>query len=357
MSERKGPSVCPLVRSPQTLVDAALQLAKISADDVFADLGCGDGRLLVHAARAGARCVGFDVDPGCIAATRASVQEAALADRVEVLEHDFMHLAGHPRWEEATVVYAYLLPQVIRSLEPLLRGAVERGARVMIFCTSAGRGNVIGDMPAAAQAVCGLLRMYCRGEVHQRLWPVGGGGGAAGGQPPGAEAADGGQSSSMSITESSGVSSSSSTASGSGRQSLASSASNGGLRSASSGANVRRGNACGSCSGVGASLPFTLGRTGGSASRNSMTRRNTMGRSGGIFFARGRSSAGGAESRSVSCARRADAPRRGKWTLAVPAMASQAVAVRSAVAGDSGGRPRDASRVLTNQVAAALGLC
>lgn len=92
-----------------------------------------------------------------------------MRDRVEIIEHDIMRLDGHPRWQEATVVFAYLLPQVVRQLEPLLRGAVDRGARVLLFCTAAGRGNVIGNMQPAAQAVSGLLRMYCNDEVAVRL--------------------------------------------------------------------------------------------------------------------------------------------------------------------------------------------
>mmetsp|Transcript_28084 Transcript_28084/g.51311 ORF Transcript_28084/g.51311 Transcript_28084/m.51311 type:complete len:415 (-) Transcript_28084:39-1283(-) len=168
--ECKGKSVCPLVRSPESLVDIVVELAQISDSDLFADLGCGDARLLLRAAGDfGARCVGFEVEATCLATSRSKVQEAGMGDRVEIIEHDIMRLDGHPRWEEATVVFAYLLPQVIHQLEPLLRGAVDRGARVILFCTAAGRGNVIGDMQPAAQAVSGLLRMYCNNQVATRL--------------------------------------------------------------------------------------------------------------------------------------------------------------------------------------------
>ena len=54
-------SVCPLVRTPTELLDAALQLAGVTATDVLADLGCGDGRMLLRTAQRGARAIGFDV--------------------------------------------------------------------------------------------------------------------------------------------------------------------------------------------------------------------------------------------------------------------------------------------------------
>merc|ERR1712046_333883 len=101
-----------------------------------------------------------------LAKARKAVLRAGLSNRVEVVERDIMSLHGDPRFEEATVVYAYLLPDVIKRLEALLRDAVEAGKRVLIYCTTghwdrASAGNLIGSMEPMAEAMMGMLRMYC----------------------------------------------------------------------------------------------------------------------------------------------------------------------------------------------------
>ena len=75
-------SVCPLVLTPDKVLDSALQLANVTAADVVADLGCGDGRLLVRAAQRGARAVGFDVNPWCLERSRAAAEDAHCSDRI-----------------------------------------------------------------------------------------------------------------------------------------------------------------------------------------------------------------------------------------------------------------------------------
>lgn len=155
-------SVCPLVRTPSETLDEALRLAHVSASDVLADLGCGDGRLLVRAARLGAHAVGFDVNDWCLRRSREAAARAGVAERVEVIDADICSLDGHPRFEAASVVYVYLIPRILSRLRPLLCAAVARGQRVVVFCTSgnsAEPGNALGLAPAA-QALGGLLRLY-----------------------------------------------------------------------------------------------------------------------------------------------------------------------------------------------------
>ena len=94
---------------------------------MVADLGCGDGRLLRHVARKGTRTIGFDVNPYCIARAREAAELAGLANLIEVLDHDMFKLDGNPQFEACSVIYAYLMPPVIKRLEPLLRKAVEAG--------------------------------------------------------------------------------------------------------------------------------------------------------------------------------------------------------------------------------------
>lgn len=151
-------SVCPLVRSQMELIDAAVELACVRSDDVVADLGCGDGRVLVRIAqRVGARCIGFDVNEWCIRRSHAAADRAGVSSLVEVVEHDIVS-AAHPRLEAASVVYVYLIPTVVAQLEPLLRAQVEQGKRVIIFCTHAG--NRIGDLAPSRTVMNGMLSVF-----------------------------------------------------------------------------------------------------------------------------------------------------------------------------------------------------
>jgi hypothetical protein len=157
-------SVCPLVLTPSEVLDAALELAEVTASDTLADLGCGDGRMLVRVAGRGARAVGFDVNPRCLSSSRAAATKAGCSERVEVIDHDLLALQGHPRFEAASVVYVYLVPQVVTRLHRLLRHAVASGKRVVIYCRSGTDrerpGNVVAGLRPAAEAMGGLLRLY-----------------------------------------------------------------------------------------------------------------------------------------------------------------------------------------------------
>src|SRR6185369_13915278 len=75
------------VPTPQSVVDAMLKLAKVTKDDVVYDLGCGDGRIVITAAKQfGARGVGIDIDPKRIKEASANAKAAGVADRVRFLE-------------------------------------------------------------------------------------------------------------------------------------------------------------------------------------------------------------------------------------------------------------------------------
>ena len=156
-------AICPLVCAPKTALALALQLARVDPSDVLLDLGCGDGRLLVMAARLGATAIGVDVNPHCLKLSRARAKASGLADRIEVYEHDLTKITEHPRYQATTVIYAYLMPKPIAALEPMLRAAVHAGKRVAIFCTSgltAKPGNCIGDLVPSAEGCLGMVRVF-----------------------------------------------------------------------------------------------------------------------------------------------------------------------------------------------------
>lgn len=116
------------VASEPAVVAAMLEVAEVGPDDVVYDLGCGDGRIVIAAARErGARGVGVDLDPARIAEARRNAERAGVADRVTFLVQDLFATDLRP----ATVVTLYLSPEVNRRLAPRLRQALRPGARVV----------------------------------------------------------------------------------------------------------------------------------------------------------------------------------------------------------------------------------
>ena len=116
------------VPTPQEVVDAMLRLAKVTKDDVVYDLGCGDGRIVVTAARTyGAHGVGIDIDPQRIKEARANVEKAGVGDLVRIVEGD---LFATPLGE-ASVVTLYLLPSLNRKLIPKLNAELKPGTRIV----------------------------------------------------------------------------------------------------------------------------------------------------------------------------------------------------------------------------------
>jgi SAM-dependent methyltransferase len=110
------------------VVDAMLRLAAVGADDVVYDLGCGDGRIVIAAARkTGARGVGIDLDPERIREANANAKLAGVADRVRFARADLFATD----FREATVVMLYLLPELNLKLRPKLLAELRPGARIV----------------------------------------------------------------------------------------------------------------------------------------------------------------------------------------------------------------------------------
>src|SRR5688572_33054288 len=118
----------PYVPTPQSVVDAMLSLAAVNKDDVVYDLGCGDGRIVITAAKKyGARGVGIDIDPERIKEANASAKEAGVSDRVKFIEQDLFQTD----FKEASVVTLYLLPDINLKLRPKLLSELKPGTRVV----------------------------------------------------------------------------------------------------------------------------------------------------------------------------------------------------------------------------------
>jgi cyclopropane fatty-acyl-phospholipid synthase-like methyltransferase len=121
-------SSVPYVPTSHTIVDAMLKLAEVSKTDVVYDLGCGDGRIVIAAAKQyGARGVGVDIDPARIAEARANAKAAGVEALVTFRVEDLFVTDV----KDATVVALYLLPSINRRLIPKLRSDLKPGARVV----------------------------------------------------------------------------------------------------------------------------------------------------------------------------------------------------------------------------------
>ncbi len=117
----------PDVRTPPEVVVEILRLARVGPDDVVYDLGSGDGRIVIAAARDfGARGVGIELDPDLVAESIRNARRARVADRTRFLQQDIFGAD----FSEATVVTLYLSPEVNLRLRPKLL-ALEPGSRVV----------------------------------------------------------------------------------------------------------------------------------------------------------------------------------------------------------------------------------
>lgn len=118
----------PYVPTPQLVVERMLELAAVGPGDTVYDLGSGDGRLVIEAARRhGARGVGVERDGELVERSRAAALAARVADRVRFVRGDIFGADLRP----ATVVTLYLLPAMMLRLSPKLREELAAGARVV----------------------------------------------------------------------------------------------------------------------------------------------------------------------------------------------------------------------------------
>ena len=116
------------VPTPQEVVDAMLKLAKVGANDVVYDLGSGDGRIPITAARTyGARGVGIDIDPQRIKEATENLKAAGVGDKVRFLNQDLFTT----NISEATVVTLYLLPSLNLKVLPKLNMELKPGTRIV----------------------------------------------------------------------------------------------------------------------------------------------------------------------------------------------------------------------------------
>jgi SAM-dependent methyltransferase len=115
------------VPTPDEVVKEMMDLAKVKPGDVVYDLGCGDGRIVVAAAKRGAaKAVGVDIDPDRIREAWANARAAGVADKVTFIQGDLFQMD----FSDADVVTLYLLPDLNLKLRPKLL-ALKPGTRIV----------------------------------------------------------------------------------------------------------------------------------------------------------------------------------------------------------------------------------
>jgi SAM-dependent methyltransferase len=117
----------PWVPTREELLPYIMMVAKPGKDDVFYDLGCGDGRVVIEAALRGARGVCVEINPDLIRKAKEAAEKLNVVDRITFVSDDFFNVS----LRDATVVYMYLLTSVNRALKPKLEKELRLGSRVV----------------------------------------------------------------------------------------------------------------------------------------------------------------------------------------------------------------------------------
>ncbi len=118
----------PFVPTPMEVVDEMLRLAGVKSGDVLYDLGCGEGRIVIAAAkRFGIKAVGIDIDPVRITESNANAAAAGVVGKVKFIQENLFEAD----FRDATVVTMYLLTSVNRRLRPKLLAELRPGTRLV----------------------------------------------------------------------------------------------------------------------------------------------------------------------------------------------------------------------------------
>jgi SAM-dependent methyltransferase len=127
----------PYVVTPMEIVERMMRMGEVGKGDYVIDLGSGDGRIVIEAAKRGARGVGVDIDPALVAAANENARAAGVQDKAKFVVQDIFDTDLSP----ASVVTMYLLPEFNKKLLPRLL-ALKPGTRIV------SHDGEIGDWPS-----------------------------------------------------------------------------------------------------------------------------------------------------------------------------------------------------------------
>ena len=126
-SSFENKKIVPFVPTPQEVVDKMIELGGVKKGDTVYDLGSGDGRIVITAAKKGARAMGFEIDGDLLKESRENIQKAGVENLAEIRQQDILTVDLSP----ASVVTMYLLPDVNLKLRPNVLSQMKPGSRVV----------------------------------------------------------------------------------------------------------------------------------------------------------------------------------------------------------------------------------
>jgi len=126
-SSYENKKIVPFVPTPQDVVDKMIELAGVKKGDTVYDLGSGDGRIVITAAKKGARAVGFEIDGDLVKESRENIQKAGVQNSAEIRQQDILTVD----LSAASVITMYLLPDVNLRLRPNILSQLKPGSRVV----------------------------------------------------------------------------------------------------------------------------------------------------------------------------------------------------------------------------------
>lgn len=126
-SNYKSKQLAPWVPTKNELIPYIMRLAKVSKNDVFYDLGCGDGRVVIEAAKRGAYGVCIDINAELLKRAIDKAKKEGVINRIKFINKDFFDIS----LEDATVIYMYLLTFVNALLKDKIRKETREGTRII----------------------------------------------------------------------------------------------------------------------------------------------------------------------------------------------------------------------------------
>jgi len=126
-SSFENKKIVPFVPTPQEVVDKMIELGGVKKGDTVYDLGSGDGRIVITAAKKGARAVGFEIDGDLVKESRENIQKAGVENLAEIRQQDILTVD----LSAASVITMYLLPDVNLKLRPNILSQLKPGSRVV----------------------------------------------------------------------------------------------------------------------------------------------------------------------------------------------------------------------------------
>ena len=156
LAQQTAPARTPdviFVPTQDPVVAGMLKLANVTKNDVVYDLGCGDGKIVIAAAKLGARGVGVDIDPQRVKEASENAKAAGVSDRVQIIHGDIFD--PNLKIGDATVVTLYLLEWLNVKLMPRLKSELKPGTRIVSNTFTMGK-----EWPAEKTVEVGNYQIY-----------------------------------------------------------------------------------------------------------------------------------------------------------------------------------------------------